>query len=317
MTQLEPAALHAACRRVVAVVNGKGGVLKTTTAANLAGQAADAGHSVLLVDLDPQANLSEDLGITQNGAGADGGAALFDAIARGKELVPSHPGIRDRLDLVAADPMNTAALVAWLAAHRDPGGVLALARALAPIAPRYDLVVIDLPPVLEELRRIALAAARYLVIPTQSDISSLKGMRLIAQQFAQARQVNPDLELLGILLVLVPESARAIRDDVTASIHADFGGNAPVFRTVIRHALAPARDARKRGLLAHELETFVPSQAETFARLRQRAAGATVERAVSSTAVKVAADWAGFTEETLMRIAEREAERSGEGGAER
>jgi cellulose biosynthesis protein BcsQ len=308
---LDDEQLHAAGRRVVAVMNGKGGVLKTTTAANIAGLAADAGHRVLLVDLDPQANLSEDLGLTQAGTAQDGGAALFDAIARGRELVPSHPEIRTRLDLVAADPVNTPALAAWLSTHlgRDPHAVLALARALAPIAPRYDLVVIDLPPVLDELRRIALAAARYLIIPTQSDISSLKGMRLVAQQFAQAREFNPELQLLGVLLVLVPESAKAIREDVRESIHADFGGQAPVFDTVIRHALAPARDARKRGLLAHELETYVPTQAETFSRLRQRAAGATVERAVSSTAIKLAADWAALTEEVLTRIAKREAER--------
>jgi cellulose biosynthesis protein BcsQ len=305
---LTPEQLHDVCRRVIAIVNGKGGVLKTTTAANLAGQAADAGHNVLLIDLDPQANLSEDLGITQAGTGDDAGAPLFDAIARNRELVPSHPQIRPRLDLVGADPANTKALIAWVRAHvGQPGGQLALARAIAPIAPRYDLVVLDLPPGEEELRRIALAAARYLLIPTQADISSLKGMRLIAQQFAEARDVNPGLQLLGILLVLVGESATAIRKDVRNTIATDFGTAEPMFRTVIRHALSPAESARKRGLLAHELETFVPSRAETFERLRQRAAGATVERAVSSTAVKVAADWAGLTEEALIRIAEREA----------
>ena len=312
-----PEQLHAACRRVVAVVNGKGGVLKTTTAANIAGQAADAGHNVLLFDLDPQANLSEDLGITQAGTGGDAGAALFDAVARGRELVPSHPQIRPRLDLVGADPSNTKALVAWLTAHLvQPGGELALARVLAPVAPRYDLVVFDLPPVLEELRRIALAAARYVLVPTQADISSLKGMRLIAEQFMQARHVNPQLQLLGVLLVLVPESGTRIREDVRNAIAADFGTAEPMFRTVIRHALSPAESARKRGLLAHELESFVPTRQETFERLRQRAAGATVERAVSSTAVKLAADWAGLTEEALTRIAEREAAELAE-GAER
>lgn len=307
MDQFDPAPLHEACRRVVAVINGKGGVLKTSTAANFAGQAADAGHKVLLIDLDAQANLCEDLGITQAGNDADAGASLFDAVARGRELVPSHPQIRPRLDLVGADPANTKALVAWLASHlHQPGGELALARALAPIAPQYDLIVLDLPPGGEETRRVALAAARYLVIPTQSDISSLKGMRLIAQQFGQARNVNPYLQLLGILLTLVPERGKAIRKDVRADIARDFGSESPLFTTTIRHALAPARDARNRGLLAHELESFVPTKAEAIARLRERAAGREVERAVSSTAVKLSGDWASFTEEGLTRIAERE-----------
>ncbi|HWD83261.1 MAG TPA: ParA family protein [Kribbella sp.] len=300
--------LHHACRRVIVIVNGKGGVLKTTAAANVAGQAADAGHNVLLMDFDPQANLSEDLGVTQAGTGDKAGAPLFDAFARGQELVPSHPQIRPRLDLVGADKDNTEAVLTWLTAQMsEPSGELSLARVLAPIAPRYDLVVIDLPPVVKSVRRAALAAARYLLIPTQADISSLKGMRLIAEQFAQARHVNPELQLLGILLVLVGESATAIRKDVRNAIAADFGTADPMFNTVIRHALSPAESARKRGLLAHELEAYVPSQAETFQRLRQRAAGAHVERAVSSTAVKVAADWAGVTEEALLRIADREA----------
>lgn len=301
------AELHPACRRVVAVVNGKGGVLKTSTAANFAGQAADAGRNVLLIDLDPQANLCEDLGITQAGTDADAGAPLFDAIARGRELVPSHPQIRPRLDLVGADPANTKALVAWLGSHlHQLGGELALAKVLALVAPRYDLVVLDLPPGGEEIRRVALAAARYLVIPTQSDISSLKGMRLIAKQFAQARHINPYLQLLGVLLTLVPERGKAIRKDVRATISRDFGSESPLFNTTIRHALAPAKDARDRGLLAHELESFVPTKAEAIARLRERAAGQEVERAVSSTAVKLSGDWASFTAEALTRIAERE-----------
>lgn len=302
--------LHAACRRVIAVGNGKGGTIKTSTTANVGGLAADSGMRVLLVDLDPQGNLSEDLGVTQAGRGEDGGAALFDAIARSRPLHPSHPLVRPNLDLIAADPVNTPALASWLSAQlgRNHDAVYALGQALQPIAAEYELVLLDLPPGVEELRRIALAAARFLIIPTQADISSLKGMRTMAQRFIEARSVNPTIELLGVLLGLVPESAKALRAETVETIHADFGGEAPIFRTIIRHALAPAEAARKRGLLAHELEAFVPTQAETLARLRQRAAGSRVERSVSSTAVKLASDWASLTEEVLTRLAEAEQE---------
>lgn len=300
--------LHAACSRVVAFVNGKGGVLKTSSVANVAGQVADAGHKVLVVDLDPQANLFEDFGITQAGGGANAGEALFDAVTRGKPLVPSHPQVRPRLDLVGADSNNTDVLIAWLARHLgEPGGDLALARALAPIAPEYDLVLIDVPPVVKEPRRIAMGAARYIVIPTQADDSSLKGLRLIAEQFVQARHSNPQLTLLGILLALIPASGKAIRHDVRDDIARDFGTQDPIFDTVIRHAISPARDARKRGVLAHELENFVPTSKETFERLRQRASGVSVGRAVSATAVSVSGDYARLTEEMLTRIAEFEA----------
>jgi chromosome partitioning protein len=305
MDRQELARLHDVCRRVVVVVNGKGGVCKTTTAANFAGQAADAGHRVLLADLDKQANQSEQFGISQAGQADGAGEAMFDAVARGKALVPSHPQVRPRLDLIGADKVNTGALQAWLTGnlHR-PGAEFALLRALAPLAPQYDLIVLDLPPGSEEMRKLALAAARFLIVPTQADISSLKGLRDIADEFQEALHGNPLLQLLGILLVLVPYGGSSIRKDVRKTISRDFGSESPLFDTTIRHALAPAKEASDRGLLAHELEPFVLTKKETLERLKQRADGGKVERGVSSTAIKLSADWASFTEEGLLRIAE-------------
>jgi cellulose biosynthesis protein BcsQ len=301
--------LRAVLRRVVVIGNGKGGSYKTTLAANMAGLAADAGMRVLLIDLDPQGNVSEELGLTQAGRADDGGEALFDSIARGKPLSPSHRQVRPNLDLIGADKTNTRALGLWLTStmgdNRD--AVFSLARALAPIAAEYELVVIDLPPGHEALIKVALAAARYLIIPTQADISSIKGMQIMGERFAEARAGdNPDLELLGVAAVGIPEAAKTLRKDTIAAVHAAFGGKAPIFKTVIRHAIVPAVDARNRGLLVHELEEFVPTQAETFARLRQRAAGAEVGRAVSSTAIKLAADFADITEEAFTAIKDRE-----------
>jgi len=301
--------LRTSLSRVLAIGNGKGGSYKTTLAANLAGLAADSGMRVLVADLDPQGNLSEELGLTQTGRDENGGEALFDAIARGKPLSPSHPNVRDNLDLVAADQINTAALASWLSStmggNRD--AVFALARALQPVADQYSLIVLDLPPGNEPLIKAAMTAAQYLVIPTQADISSIKGMRAMGRRFAEARAGdNPDLELLGIVAVGIPDAAKALRKDTIKAIQAAFGGNAPMFDTIIRHAIAPAVDARNRGLLVHELEAFVPTQAEALARLRERAAGADVERAVSSTAKKLAADFAGITEEIFAAIAQRE-----------
>ena len=310
MDSQELEALRSVLGRVVAFGNGKGGSLKTTLSSNVAGLAADSGMRVLVVDLDPQGNMSEDLGLTQVGQDKDAGESLYEAVARRKPLVPSHPNVRENLDLVGADSTNTEALVSWLQANmlRDENAVFALARALQPIADQYSLIVLDLPPGQEQLLRIALAAARYLIIPTQADISSLKGMELMGLRFAKARaHDNPDLELLGVAAVCIPEAAKVLRNETVAAIHRSFGGQAPVFRTIVRHAAVPATDARNRGLLVHELETFVPTQAEAFARLRQRAAGTQVERAVSSTAIKLAGDFAGITEEIFAAIAEREA----------
>jgi cellulose biosynthesis protein BcsQ len=302
--------LRAVLRRVIAVGNGKGGSYKTTLASNVAGLAADGGMRVLLIDLDPQGNVSEELGLTQAGRADDGGEALFDAIARGKPLSPSHSNVRDNLDVVAADQLNTKALSSWLASTlgNDRDAVFGLARALQPIASQYGLIVLDLPPGNEPLIKVAMTAARYLIIPTQADISSIKGMQEMGRRFAEARAGdNPDLELLGVAAVGIPDAAKTLRRETINAVHAAFGGQAPVFNTVIRHAIAPAVDARNRGLLVHELEAFVPTKSEVLARLRQRAAGADVERAVSSTATKLAGDFASITEEIFTAIQEREA----------
>lgn len=302
--------LRAGLTRVVAIGNGKGGSYKTTLSSNVAGLTADSGMRALLIDLDPQGNQSEELGLTQAGRKDGGGEALFDAIARGKPLTPSHPDIRDNLDLIAADRINTAALASWITSSvgRDRDTVFALARAIAPIAHNYSLIVLDLPPGNEALIQIAMTAARYLIIPTQADISSLEGMQEMGRKFAEARAGdNPDLELLGVAAVGLPEAAKTLRKETIDDIHAVFGGHAPLFKTIVRHAIVPAMDARKRGLMVHELEAFVPTKAQALERLRLRASGVDVGRAVSSTATKLAGDFAGITEEIFTAIAAREA----------
>jgi chromosome partitioning protein len=302
--------MRAALQRVVAIGNGKGGTYKTSLAANISGLAADSGMRVLLIDLDPQANLSEELGLTQDGRDVRAGDNLFDGVARDKPLVPSHPDIRKNLDLIAGDYANTSSLASHFGGPAaSPDSVFSLARALQPIAPQYDLVVLDLPPGNEPLIRLAMAAARYLIIPTQPDSSSIKGLRVMAKRFTDARSsTNPDLELLGVVGVGLPAAAKKMKKSTAADIHAVFGGNAPLFETTIRHAISPAKDARGRGLLVHELEAFVPTKAEAIERLRQRAAGAQVDDAVSGTAIKLAGDYAGITQEIFSEIQKREAQ---------
>lgn len=244
--------LHRSLTRVVDTVNGKGGVGKTSVTTNLAVEIASRGHKVLIVELDPQGNVARDLGLPRDVT--HGGAELFDAVARSRPLTPTHTDVRPGLDVVAGGP-ETRALGAWLSAQPsgDPDTPYRLAYALAEIAPRYDLVLIDNPPGDAELQRAALVASRWLIIPTQTDTASRDGLEEIATRFEQARRHNPHIGLLGVLLALVPSSATSVRANAQNAITQAFGSSGVLFDTTIRYVRKPADLCRERGLTAAEL----------------------------------------------------------------
>src|SRR5258708_1967950 len=217
----DPQARADALRRVIAIVNEKGGVGKTTITSNLAGQAAASGYRVLVVDINRQANLALDLGYRRAEGIDDEGEALLTAIMRSKAVTPVG-GVRPNLDVV-------------------PGGEL--------------------------LADLARAAARWVLIPTKSDDGGLDGMRLVAKRFRKAREINPQIGLLGVVLFATGTGATAIHAEVRKSISATFGGNSPLFQTIIRHSERIARDSRK-GKLAHELEEAAKDQPQWWKMLR-------------------------------------------------
>jgi len=207
-----------ALARVVAIANGKGGVGKTSLATTLAGMAAEAGYRILIVDLDPQGNVGEDLGYTGAGRG-DGGAGLVGALAADLPLVPTVEAARVRVDVISGGERLDDLAGLLLPRHR--GGqpvadVLAgpLSRLLE--VQDYDLVIIDSPPGEPNLQLLALGAARWLIIPTRGDASSLKGMMRIVQRLVEARQHNPTLELLGVVLFGIASSATRVKREISA-----------------------------------------------------------------------------------------------------
>jgi len=248
---------RSALGRVVAVVNGKGGVGKTTITANVGGLLASSGYRVLLVDLDPQGNLGEELGYTGHPSD-DRGRALAQALAFGGSLVP-EADVRRGLDvLVGGASLDMAAAGLTMLAQKDSlRAKSALAIALSEIAPRYDLVLIDCPPGQETLQQAALAAARWALIPVKTDASSRKGLRDVARRLDAVVDVNPDLDLLGVVLFGVNRGATRVIESARAAILSDLGEGAPVLETAIRHVEAAAQEARDRGLLVHELEEAV------------------------------------------------------------
>ena len=180
---------------VMAVVNQKGGVGKTTTAINLAAALAETGHATLLVDLDPQANSTSGLGLDPARARLNvyhlltGEAGVEQVMqptgAAGLFIVPSH------IDLAGAE-IELAAL---------DGREGLLRKALGAMPDGIQVVLIDCPPSLGLLTVNALVAATSMLIPTQCEYFALEGLRhlMYTHQLVRSR-LNPKLAIAGILM---------------------------------------------------------------------------------------------------------------------
>lgn len=172
--------------RIITTAVIKGGTGKTTTAAALAQAGAAAGRKVLAIDLDPQANLTLFIGADQNRPGA---YQLLHGAEAGEIIQATAQGI----DTIAASPDLSTEKTAAASAKR-------LQAALEPIKESYDLIVIDTPPTMGELTFNAIQAATGLLIPLETDNSSLQGLYQITDIAHQMQRSNPGLQILGSVL---------------------------------------------------------------------------------------------------------------------
>lgn len=290
-------------RRTVAVINGKGGVGKTSITANLAGLFAASGYRVLAIDLDPQGNLGSDLGYL--GAGlSDSGASLRSATLDLK-APQTLDGVRPGLDVVAGgEHLHDLAAMLQARSRTGRGGAQDLAATIGALAGDYDLTLLDCPPGSDVLQEGALHAARWALVPTKTDDASRAGLRDVARRFAAARSSNPDLAVLGVVLFGVNTSARRVLSQARAALEQDLGGVAPVLNTAVRHVEAAAVDARGRGQLVHELERDASAAPKWYERLRTPG-DAPVQRLAGS-AGALASDYEALAEEVLTHIVEAE-----------
>lgn len=208
---------------VIAVINQKGGVGKTTTAVSLAAQLAATDAPVLLVDLDPQGNASSGLGLLKDQLQNTTYDVLFGRVSLDGAV---QPGGREGLFILPANPQLAAAEVELVAL---PNREFVLQRALQ--SSTYTYVIIDCPPALGLLTINALVAAHSLLIPVQSEYYALEGLGQLLETIQKVRLgINPSLDLLGVVLTMY-DKRTSLSEQVMNELKAHFGEK--LFKTVI------------------------------------------------------------------------------------
>lgn len=210
-------------KHIVAVLNQKGGVGKTTTTINLAAYLARAGRSVLVCDLDPQGNTTSGLGVDKQAlestlydvlfSRADASKTIKEVSGHGIYLLPSNAQLAGaEVELVPVQ-------------KREHKLKLVLDKL------DYDYIIIDCPPSLGLLTVNALTAATEVLIPVQAEYYAMEGLSQLLSVISQVKEgLNPQLNILGIVITLY-DSRTSLSDQVKKELHKHF--EAKVLETII------------------------------------------------------------------------------------
>jgi chromosome partitioning protein len=211
--------------RILAITNQKGGVGKTTTCVNLAASLADAGHLVLLIDLDPQGNATTGSGLDKASLQHTIYHVLIGELTLAEAIQRSEKG---KFDIVPANRNLAGAEVELV---NETGREARLKQALTEMKGRYDYVLLDCPPALNLVTVNALTAADAVMIPMQCEYYALEGLSDLVNTIKKVRaSLNPRLEIEGLLRTLY-DNRNMLAQQVSAQLESHFGDK--VYRTVI------------------------------------------------------------------------------------
>ncbi len=218
---------------IISLLNHKGGVGKTTSAINIGAGLVELNKKVLLIDLDPQANLTVALGIPRQPI------TIYESLRGEGELQPFTA--KENLDVVISTLDLSGAEMELI---NEAGREFILRELLAPVLEEYDYIVIDCPPSLGLLTLNALTSSHYVIIPLQTEFLALQGLTKIKQVIDKVRfRLNKDLKIAGVIPTMY-DARKVLNRDVVETIKKYFGSK--VFNTMIRDNVALAEAPAQR-----------------------------------------------------------------------
>jgi len=251
--------------KVIAVTNQKGGVGKTTTAVNLGAALAKQSKNILLIDADPQGSLTVSLGVRNPDSLDVSLATVMQDVIEDRPFLKGDGIIRhaEGMDLM---PSNIELSGLETALFNVMSRESILKNYVNKVKGDYDYVLIDCMPSLGMMTINALTAADSVIIPTQPNFLSAKGMDLLFRSIARVRRaINPELKIDGVLMTMVDGRTNNARD-VTASLRATVGQKIRIFDTEIPHSVRAAECSQLgQSIFAHDPDGKVAKAYERLA----------------------------------------------------
>jgi len=252
--------------KIITIANQKGGTGKTTTACNLGNALADMGNRVLLVDFDPQSNLSMSFGIERPDELALSMNDVLTVIMDGADMPDKSEYIMSggRLDII---PSNINLSVTEINLRDEMGGEHTLTELLKPLRQDYGYIIIDTNPYLGLLTINALAACNEVIIPVSPQLWSATGLTDLLQTiFKVKRKINPQITVAGILLTICDERTRLFRE-AKSLLDDHYGGKIRIFDTHIPNTVRVGEaNYASRSIIDYDANSKAAHAYKAFAR---------------------------------------------------
>lgn len=251
---------------VIAIANQKGGVGKTTTAFSLGVALANNNKRVLVVDADPQANLTTYMGFYDEDNIPITLSTLIERYIDGEDIKPEESILhhKEHIDLI---PSNLNLSMTENNLSNAMNREYAIKNCLEDLRSQYDYIIIDCMPTLNMITTNALATANQVIVPVQSQYLSAKGMGNLLTIIGKVkRQVNKDLKVGGILLTLVDKRTK-LPSTIREELEANYGNIVKLYDTQIPFAIKTAESTSKgKSIFAYDKTSKVAEAYSSFAK---------------------------------------------------